>query len=648
MDITNFFTKTELEKKPKIDKKQMQYSEHLSNIMKNNNIDMNEYTFMLEFYRIKGSIIKIHKFNEIIKKIKNKDFIELCERLYKNIYDSSGITNVDKLFNKLLKSKFSIEFTNDQKNAIKKIMGLLISKEYSFGLYGYAGTGKTTLIIELTYFLLKNNIINSIVLTAPTNKAVTIMKTKFSIELGKLLKKQTGIKNNSNFKNDLDLLNECGFNIEFITIHKLLNYKNEMDVNGEKVFVKKNNNKIDNYDLIIIDECSMIPMNIICGIFDDIMKLKKMKNKFIPKIIFVGDPAQLPPVNENISVIFDSEIFNNDQYMKYHIMIKHQQSYTLKSIVRNKLDDVIGLCNSIRDWVMDSSNIPKIKNYAGKNVLVYNKNKIKEKWLNTFVNHIKKNYYSNIILTWTNKQSRTYNSFIRQKIFNKKDLKKFEKGDILILNDFYNMPIPKKKRKKKFNKFYTSEQVKVIDIKHSISDELFFTEKLNVDFKTNIKPITDKYISIMKKLNSNTKRHYNVWKLYTRRLMDNNDDDNNDLHEVIVIDDKYRNLLNKERDYCSNIIKTLRNFYYGRYKDQIENINKIIRRLWTEWDMIFNEPYANIDYGNSISSHKSQGSTFYNVFIDINDILKNNNENEAKRCIYTAVTRASNEVHLLI
>jgi ATP-dependent exoDNAse (exonuclease V) alpha subunit len=44
--------------------------------------------------------------------------------------------------------------------------------------------------------------------------------------------------------------------------------------------------------------------------------------------------------------------------------------------------------------------------------------------------------------------------------------------------------------------------------------------------------------------------------------------------------------------------------------------------------------------------HKSQSSSYYNVFVDTDDILNNNNINDCKRCIYTAYTRAINELHI--
>jgi exodeoxyribonuclease V len=76
--------------------------------------------------------------------------------------------------------------------------------------------------------------------------------------------------------------------------------------------------------------------------------------------------------------------------------------------------------------------------------------------------------------------------------------------------------------------------------------------------------------------------------------------------------------------------------------------NEIIRPLWRQWNKLFIDQFANVNYGNSHSVHKSQGSSFYNVFVDSDDILNNPNQEEAKRCIYTAFTRSSNELHILI
>ena len=66
-------------------------------------------------------------------------------------------------------------------------------------------------------------------------------------------------------------------------------------------FLLREKSNISKYDIVIIDECSMIPSRIVNDIFDEIRKSKSMT-----KTIFIGDPAQLPPVNETNSIIFSN------------------------------------------------------------------------------------------------------------------------------------------------------------------------------------------------------------------------------------------------------------------------------------------------------------------------------------------------------
>ena len=118
---------------------------------------------------------------------------------------------------------------------------------------------------------------------------------------------------------------------------------------------------------------------------------------------------------------------------------------------------------------------------------------------------------------------------------------------------------------------------------------------------------------------------------------------------MYVIKDEDKKKLEKEKEFCIEKIKQMRQYYKIYYKDQINQIDKdIIKPLWKEMNGIFVEPFANVNYGISLSVHKSQGSTFYNVFVDADDILNNKRSNEARRCVYTAITRASNEIHILV
>ena len=155
-----------------------------------------------------------------------------------------------------------------------------------FILEGSAGTGKSTVI---TYILNLPEYQNKkVVYSATTNKAVSVLK-KYSHEPDKY---------------------------SFCTIHKLLNIKRKIDNSGRELFdvivddethetIKTKS--IYQYDIIVIDESSMIS----CSLLN---KLIKILEKIPGKIIFLGDPAQLPPVNELNSLIF----YTKD--IHYHIL----------------------------------------------------------------------------------------------------------------------------------------------------------------------------------------------------------------------------------------------------------------------------------------------------------------------------------------
>ena len=48
----------------------------------------------------------------------------------------------------------------------------------------------------------------------------------------------------------------------------------------------------------------------------------------------------------------------------------------------------------------------------------------------------------------------------------------------------------------------------------------------------------------------------------------------------------------------------------------INIIDKKINRIWKDWQGNVIDRFAQLNYGYSITVHKSQGSTFKNVFID--------------------------------
>ena len=205
-----------------------------------------------------------------------------------------------------------LDFSTDQLEAIESIKQFLdkSSKEKTLLFQGSAGTGKTSVINHI--FNLSKYKEWRICLAATTNKAVAVMQQM-----------------NSSKRDTL----------EFSTLHKLLKTKRVIDVNGDAQFVvnqnaifgkktKKSGNpetkNINSYNVIVIDEASMISSSLFNSLMEVIHKVKG-------KIIFTGDRMQLNPVNEDESDVF-----------------KLSNSIELTTIHRAK-NGILGISNHIRE-----------------------------------------------------------------------------------------------------------------------------------------------------------------------------------------------------------------------------------------------------------------------------------------------------------
>lgn len=715
MNIQYFFGKQKKDKvledidKVKVTKKlslKRDFVEQMTKMANLEIIDLLDYSHMMTFHKNGGTLVEMGRYSQIMKKIIDSDKLniddktklksltnELFLHLHELINDDNTVNISNMIKSMMDANKDIMDFTNDQQIGIKKICEFLYNSDmYTFSLRGFAGTGKSTTVTKLVHYLLLKNYINSVAFSAPTNKASNVLKSKFRNDIPNLLKnKLNSTHEDISFDEQLDLLAEKGHTVEFMTIHKLLNYKNDYDHDGNRIFVRGKKSNIEKYDLIIIDECSMIPMQVISNIFEDIRahRYRQLKDnivKKIPKILFVGDPAQLPPVNEKVSIIFaendkdfDLELFTklvpqDDNYFDLNPSsttlnrlnelkkdILSHQYFTLQHVVRSNDDMVVGLCNDVRSWVMGLTKQPQVGGFKGNKVKLYKYNgtdKLLSPWFKECLNHFKNTDVnsSTIILTWTNKQSDQYNDAVRKNLFGKDKLKRFEIGDILVLKDFYNIEETQLKFSKdqqdQKKRFYTSEQIKILDLESTIKVTSLFSETLPQRLRKmkNFNDIESKYSQCIKFINKNINRKYPVYKLQIIRLAElSTKNESPDTYHIYVLKTGAEEIVEKDKELASTKIKTLRNYYKGVYSDRMKQIDRdIIRPLWREWGRRFIDPFASVDYGNCLTSHASQSSTFYNVFVDIDNILLNKSDNEAKRCVYTAITRTSNELHLLI
>ena len=61
---------------------------------------------------------------------------------------------------------------------------------------------------------------------------------------------------------------------------------------------------------------------------------------------------------------------------------------------------------------------------------------------------------------------------------------------------------------------------------------------------------------------------------------------------------------------------------------------------------VITSSYLEIDYGYVLTVHKSQGSTYDNVYVEYSNILSNSKELEKNKLLYTAITRCINKLHI--
>lgn len=159
-------------------------------------------------------------------------------------------------------------------------------------LEGYAGTGKTFLMGRLLADLTRDLVHSpyTIAVAAPTNKAVRVLKDKL-VEAGAQI---VAMGNEEGFRRRSP---QPGCTCR--SIHAFLGLKLKEQDDGRQEAVPEGQSTLHQYDIVILDECSML---------DDALFKKIIHWRGNAHILFLGDPAQLPPVRgekTTLSPVFD-------------------------------------------------------------------------------------------------------------------------------------------------------------------------------------------------------------------------------------------------------------------------------------------------------------------------------------------------------
>lgn len=446
-----------------------------------------------------------------------------------------------------------MELGEEQLLALNSIKEFIKSKESVYSLIGSAGTGKSFLIQKVVEFLEKEYI--PFVLCAPTHKAKLVLE-RFTEREG-------------------------------ITVHKLLSLSPNIQIM-----------KLDFGDLRFIgnDKALLFPTNgiVICDessmINDELFDLLLTKSKkFNSKLIFVGDKAQLRPVN----AITHSKVFNVEN--KSILTKIYRQNFdsglapvllTLRESFILNFNTNVGNSGSLFCYnnakSLFESAVPFFKkaieteDILETKLLAYTNNRVKA--FNDKMRNIlfpgEEEYYSTEILTaYENGESGYF------KYWNSMDyiIKYVEKIDISIPN-FMKLP---------------GYKLHLYDSSNKITGEVDILSKTVNDLYLSSLGSKIEEIRIDAVMHKNTKRSPQLWQKYYRTV---------------------------------NSFTTPRDIIFD---------NRVIRK-------------KTFDYGYATTTHKSQGSSINNVFIDMKDISICKDKEEFRQLQYVALSRAKTNAYLLI
>lgn len=423
-----------------------------------------------------------------------------------------------------------------------------------FVLKGYAGTGKTFIVKKLIDYITDKYRGSKIAVTAPTNKAVNVLKSR------------------REFK---------GNHVTYQTIHSLLGLTETITSNGQVIFTSKKGGggEMNRIKFLIVDETSMLQ--------DEIFKMLEKYSDTV-KIIFMGDPAQIPPVGKTDCIPF-----------KRSLSTHYQEGYTLMEIMRQaKGNPIIEASFILRDNLAVANPIPVLetqKDDDGHGLIWIDSSTDKDGMLMLLESHfVSRKFKDNPdyakLIAWRNRTVASANSRIRGMIYGDEDLKKIMPGEKLLANK----PI--------------------------------FDEDGGIVFNTSEEFQIESYKIIEKNLRFGPKS-------LTAKIYD------------CTLDKASAKLM-------TNKIKVLHEDSEAAYAKMLEELKQLAiagkatgRNLWIDFYDALKWP-ADIAYNYAITAHKAQGSTYENVFLMEDDINANQNIVERNRIKYTSYSRASHKLYV--
>ncbi len=467
---------------------------------------------------------------------------------------------------KELKRKGEDDFlTNDQEKSLKLFCEWL-KTSYSFKPFvmkGFAGSGKTYLSMKFLKKVDELGICWTAV--APTHKAVGVLRE--------------ALKN--------EFIQPTWFPS---TIHRLLRLKMKRKADIETCEkTNQTESSLESLGLVLIDEASMIDAKLL----EITLECARCNST---RLVFVGDPAQLPPVGEN-----DSSVF----------LMNRSVRTELKEVVRHQ-GPVLKLARSIRDGTLACNQppiLPVINSKKG-NVGILDKNNWLEKAKSALRgSSIEDDYDKARILCYTNRTVDNLVPHARRAVHgDMADQYQVLPGEVLI-----------SRKPVMANASINDEEVgEEPDILISSNREMVVEDVKPNDFDLNSLIIRQDFEYSLPTIKTQIAKVNCDQKEFSLRLMPN--------------------LGSKSRIELEFVLNKLSNQAREKGKKNSSSIWKLF--------FLIRDSFASLGPASVLTIHRSQGSTFGDVFIT-SDVFWPRDLEFRRRLVYVAVSRASNGVWIV-
>ncbi len=304
------------------------------------------------------------------------------------------------------------------------------------------------------------------------------------------------------------------------------------------------------------------------------------------KLIIIGDRAQLPPVGQALSVALNAEILQH----AYGLTVRE---FELTQVVRQqKRKGILQNATNLRETLHANSLVPDLKTQVYDDIYRMQSAKIKE---GLSYAYLKYGLSQTLLICASNQEATHYNQQIRQEILHRKQ--ELEVGDLLMVirNNYRALP-----KSSKVGFLANGEFVEVLEVQED--ENKFGFHFVTLELKLVDHPRQPSFVSKVI-----TKTLHSSFPTLTY-------DENKQLYDAVAT--QYEDIPQKSRQ-----LKAIR-------KDSYLNA-------------------LQVKYAYALTCHKAQGGQWPVIFVDPGYLKRQAQSSEAIRWLYTACTRASQELFLI-